>query len=67
MLVQYLQDVLPAFAKKLIIHLNIADLRTEMITKLSEIFQLNKGEHQVAFEVMELEKSNARLLSRPWF
>ncbi|HMK07030.1 MAG TPA: hypothetical protein VK476_05830, partial [Flavobacterium sp.] len=56
MLVQYLQDVLPAFAKKLIIHLNIKDLRTEMITKLSEIFQLNRGDNPVTFEVMELEK-----------
>ena len=55
-LVQYLQDVLPSFAKKLIIHLNIRDLRTDMITKLSEIFQLNKGDHSVTFEVMELEK-----------
>jgi len=55
-LVQYLQDVLPAFAKKLIIHLNIKDLQTEMITKLSEVFQLNRGDNPVTFEVMELEK-----------
>jgi len=55
-LVQYLQDVLPAFAKKLIIHFNIKDLHTETITRLSELFQLNKGEHQVTFEVLELEK-----------
>ena len=55
-LVQYLQDVLPTFAKKLIIHFNIKDLHTETITRLSELFQLNKGEHQVTFEVLELEK-----------
>ncbi|NHM06735.1 DNA polymerase III subunit alpha [Flavobacterium sp. CYK-4] len=55
LLVQYLQDVLPAFAKKLIIHLNIQDLQSEMITKLSTIFQSNKGEHHVDFEVLELE------------
>ncbi len=55
-LVQYLQDVLPAFAKKLIIHFNIKDLQTETITRLSELFQLNKGDHQVTFEVLELEK-----------
>ncbi|HMI07436.1 MAG TPA: DNA polymerase III subunit alpha [Flavobacterium sp.] len=55
-LVQYLQDVLPTFAKKLIIHFNIKDLQTETITRLSELFQLNKGDHQVAFEVLEVEK-----------
>jgi len=65
MLVQYLQDVLPTFAKKLIIHLNIKDLRTELITKLSEVFQLNKGDHQVTFEVMELEKVKRQVAVTP--
>ncbi|WP_409024901.1 DNA polymerase III subunit alpha [Flavobacterium sp.] len=55
LLVQYLQDVLPTFAKKLIIHLNIKDLQSEMITKLSTVFQSNRGDHNVDFEVMELE------------
>ncbi|MBC7607836.1 MAG: DNA polymerase III subunit alpha [Burkholderiales bacterium] len=55
-IVQYLQDVLPNFAKKLIIHLNIKDLHTEMITKLSEVFQLNRGDNPVTFEIMELKK-----------
>ena len=55
MLVQYLQDVLPSFAKKLIIHLNIKDLQTDLIQKLSSILKANKGENQVSFEVMELE------------
>jgi DNA polymerase-3 subunit alpha len=54
-LIQYLQDVLPTFAKKLIVHLNIKDLQTDLITKLSTVFQSNKGEHSVSFEVMELE------------
>jgi DNA polymerase-3 subunit alpha len=54
-LVQYLQDVLPSFAKKLIIHLNIKDLQTDLIHKLSSVLQANKGENQVTFEVLELE------------
>ncbi|MDD5149502.1 MAG: DNA polymerase III subunit alpha [Flavobacterium sp.] len=54
-LVQYLQDVLPSFAKKLIIHLNIKDLQTDLIHKLSSVLLANKGENQVSFEVMELE------------
>lgn len=51
-----LQDVLDVFAKKIILLLNITDLQTEFIHKLSRLFQENKGDNQVAFEVMELEK-----------
>ena len=55
MVIQYLQDVLPSFAKKLIIHMNIKDLQTNLIHELSSVLQANKGENQVTFEVMELE------------
>jgi DNA polymerase-3 subunit alpha len=55
-LVQYLQDVLDTFAKKLIVLLNITDLQTEFIHKLSHLFQENKGDNVVSFEIMELEK-----------
>ena len=55
LLVQYLQDVLPTFAKKLIIHLNIKEVQSELITKLHTVFQSNQGDHSVAFEVLELE------------
>ena len=55
-LVQYLQDVLDDFAKKLILLLNIKDLQAEFIHKLSRLFQENKGDNQVTFEIMELEK-----------
>jgi DNA polymerase III subunit alpha len=53
--VKQLQDILETFAKKLIIHLNIKDLQTELIHNLYAVFRSNKGDHQVAFEVMELE------------
>jgi DNA polymerase-3 subunit alpha len=52
---QYLQDVLPSFAKKLVLHLNIADLSTQLVSDLSHLFQTHKGEQTVSFEVMELE------------
>jgi DNA polymerase-3 subunit alpha len=52
---QYLQDVLPSFAKKLVLHLNIEDLSTQLVTDLSQLFQTHKGEQTVSFEVMELE------------
>jgi DNA polymerase-3 subunit alpha len=55
-LVQYLQDVLDSFAKKLIVLLNITDLQAEFIHKLSHLFQENKGDNVVSFEIMELEK-----------
>jgi DNA polymerase-3 subunit alpha len=51
-----LQDVLGIFAKKLIIHLNINDLQAEFIHRLSTIFQENRGDNTVTFEVLELEK-----------
>ncbi|MEZ0006096.1 DNA polymerase-3 subunit alpha [Flavobacterium sp. 28YEA47A] len=54
--IQYLQDVLTTFAKKLIIQMNIRELHSEMITKLSHIFQANRGDNNVTFEVMETEK-----------
>ncbi|MNF33651.1 DNA polymerase III subunit alpha [compost metagenome] len=56
MLIQYLQDVLPTFAKKLIVLLNINDLQAEFIHRLSHLFQENKGDNTVTFEIMELEK-----------
>jgi len=50
-----LQDVMDKFAKKLLIRFDIKDLKTDLIHKLNTIFQSNKGENQVAFEVLELE------------
>jgi DNA polymerase-3 subunit alpha len=55
-LVQYLQDVLPSFAKKLVLLLNINDIQADFIQQLNQLFQENKGDNTVAFEIMELEK-----------
>jgi DNA polymerase III subunit alpha len=57
-LVQYLQDVLTTFAKKLILILNIKDLQSEFIHQLSHLFAENKGDNTVAFEILEVEKTN---------
>jgi DNA polymerase-3 subunit alpha len=54
--IQYLQDVLITFAKKLIIQFNIADLQEQLITSLYQLFNDNRGDNQVTFEVMEIEK-----------
>lgn len=58
MVIQYLQDVLSSFAKKIVINLNIADLQPSLIERLYELFKLNKGDHSVSFEVMEIEVVN---------
>jgi DNA polymerase-3 subunit alpha len=64
-LVQYLQDVLTSFAKKLIIHLNINELQPEFIHKLSDVFHNNKGDNTVTFEVLELEKVKRQIEVAP--
>ncbi|WP_395076831.1 DNA polymerase III subunit alpha [Flavobacterium sp.] len=62
MQVQSLQDVLGSFAKKLIIHLDIKELREDMVTKLNAVFSSNKGDSAtVTFEIMEIEKSTKQV------
>ncbi|RZJ36375.1 MAG: DNA polymerase III subunit alpha [Flavobacterium sp.] len=54
--IRQLQDVLSTQAKKLTLNLNISELRSDLVHHLQQIFQANRGEHSVCFEVMELEK-----------
>jgi DNA polymerase-3 subunit alpha len=54
--VKQLQDVLPLFAKKLSIQLDIEDIHTSFIQHLNTIFQNNKGDKTVTFEVVEYDK-----------
>jgi DNA polymerase-3 subunit alpha len=65
MLIQYLQDVLTTFAKKLVINMNIRDLQNEMIHKLSSIFQDYKGDNAVMFEILETEKTKKLVAAVP--
>jgi DNA polymerase-3 subunit alpha len=51
-----LADVLPTFAKKLSIQLNIYDIKQNLIQQLNEVFKANEGDKSVSFEVMEIEK-----------
>ncbi len=51
-----LADVLPTFAKKLSINLNIQDLHPNIIQKLNDVFKANSGDNPVSFEVLEIEK-----------
>jgi len=53
--VKQLQDVLPQFAKKLSIQLEINDLHKNLIQQLNDIFKANEGDKSVNFEVIETE------------
>ena len=50
-----LQDVFENFAKKLSVLLDIKVINSEFISKLSSIFQANKGNNSVTFDIVELE------------
>ena len=53
---QYLQDVLPNFAKKISLILDINDLETDLIENIKQVFENHKGENSVSFDLMEVEK-----------
>ena len=55
--VKMLIEVLPTFAKKLHIHLDIKDLQVDFITEIGRLFAENSGDNTVTFDVMELEKT----------
>ena len=52
-----LADVLPMYAKKLSIQLNIYDVQQNFIKQLNDIFKANEGDKLVSFEVIETENS----------
>lgn len=64
-LIQYLQDVLPQFAKKLTIQMDIMALQQNLIAELSAIFKTFQGDNSVTFEVMELEKVKKEVEIKP--
>jgi DNA polymerase-3 subunit alpha len=51
-----LADVLPAFAKKLSIQMDIKDVQPNFIQQLNQIFVANKGDNTVTFEIIEQDK-----------
>jgi DNA polymerase-3 subunit alpha len=51
-----LADVLPTFAKKIAIQLNIYDLKQNMLQEMDAVFKANPGDNSIVFEVLEIEK-----------
>jgi DNA polymerase-3 subunit alpha len=64
-MIQYLQDVLTQFAKKLTIQMNIMELKQNIIEELGTVFKNYKGDNTVTFEVMELEKVTREIEIKP--
>jgi DNA polymerase-3 subunit alpha len=60
-----LADVLPTFAKKLILMFPINEVKEHVITELNQIFSENKGDNSVTFEVMELDRIKKALEEIP--
>ncbi|MFK7114066.1 DNA polymerase III subunit alpha [Flavobacterium oreochromis] len=56
-----LADVLPTYAKKMTILFSIYEIKEDLVNNLYNLFVDNKGDHQVTFEVMELEKIKKQL------
>ncbi|QBN20618.1 DNA polymerase III subunit alpha [Flavobacterium nackdongense] len=52
-----LQDVFENFAKRVSVFLDVKDLNPELIAKMSAVFQANKGNNAVTFDVIELESA----------
>ncbi len=60
-----LADVLPQFAKKLTILIDIKELHQHFITGLNEVFKTYQGENTVTFEVLELERVKKAATIKP--
>jgi DNA polymerase-3 subunit alpha len=58
-----LADVLPNFAKKISIQLNIFDLKQYLIQEMDAIFKANPGNNSIVFEVLEIEKISKKPLT----
>lgn len=61
--IQYLQDVLNSFAKKIVLRFRIEDLTEEVVEVLHEILAREKGDHLLNVEVMELETIRKHVIS----
>lgn len=55
--IQYLQDILPTFAKSLVIRFNLKDMENKVVETILEAFRRNRGNHSVSFEVYELDEN----------
>ena len=49
----------------MVIHLDIKELHEELVVKLNTVFNANKGDNTVSFEILELEKIKKQIEVAP--
>jgi DNA polymerase-3 subunit alpha len=54
--VKLLHEVIPTYAKKIVVHMNVKELHPVQLTKMKEIFDRYRGDKPVSFEIAEIEK-----------
>ena len=59
--VQYLQDVLTNFAKKLVLQMAINDINIDLVKDLQTLFSKEKGDNTLQFEILETEKTRKEI------
>ncbi len=59
-----LEDVIPLYAKKLIIQMNIKELKENQIEQIRMLFDTHQGSKAVTFEILEIEKVQKQLEDR---
>ena len=59
--VKSLADVLPIFAKKLVIQMEIKELQQDSVEYLNGVFRKFKGDKTLLFEVLEIEKTQKQI------
>lgn len=60
-----LADVLSTYAKKLVVLLNVKEIQRHLIKELGQLFSQNQGDHQVVFDVLEIEKIAKQVEIKP--
>jgi DNA polymerase-3 subunit alpha len=60
-----LADVLPSYAKKLSLQLDISKIETNFISQLRELFRTHNGENSVVFEIVEREIEKIETTNEP--
>lgn len=51
-----LHEVIPAFAKKLVVMMNVKEIKSETVHLIKDVFSKYNGDKNVAFEILEIEK-----------
>lgn len=62
--IKLLEEVIPLYAKKIMIRMDIRELRAQQIEQIRLVFDSHQGSKSVVFEVVEIEKIQRELENR---